>query len=424
MIGLMIAILVVGVVLITAPQFFKSRFSQRIFIFSIAVRFALMILSVEGFFNPPSSDFLQFETDAARIALGLQPLIVTIASSDNFNAFHAALFYLFGASFYLVDAVGLLGFAASVIALGRLIRLLKLTEFEPWILIPFCFLPGSLIYLDYNTREVFQVLFLILMFQGIIQYRITGRIVSLVWATLYGYLFAITHNRYIVVVPAFIAVGIFLPNLGARGSTTFRRILVFPVALILLLIVNGISNSQGFLTTVQDTGLVNYVSDSINVGTALLARTQFPFVLTATDPVSFLLALPIMAVQFLFAPIVPFMVTAPVDVFPAIDTLVRIIYLFGTIRLIRNSAAPPLLRDTAFFLLVSYLVFCGISLLGTINVGTQERHQMKIEWALMVAGAPVIAAMFSARARASWRFAMRRPSRLGRAFQTVPSRRG
>jgi hypothetical protein len=54
------------------------------------------------------------------------------------------------------------------------------------------------------------------------------------------------------------------------------------------------------------------------------------------------------------------------------------------------------------FFLVCYLVFCGVSLLGTLNVGTQQRHQIKIEWTLLLAGAPVVAAMFSRRAAALW----------------------
>ncbi len=413
-VGLLIGMFVVGLALITAPRLFSNVLSRRIFFFSVALRFTLIVLSVEGLLNPPSYDFVEFETAAARIALGMQPLIVNIASSDNFNAFHALFFYLFGASFFLVDAIGLLGFALSVVALARLIRLLKLTAFEPWILLPFCFLPGSLIYLNYNTREVFQVLFLILAFHGIIDYRIGGRILSLAGAVLYGYLFAITHNRYIVVVPALIAIGIFLPNFGRKGGATWRRIMVFPVALVLLLLANGISSSQGFLSTVQDTGLVNYVSDGTYIGGALLARTQFPFVLTATDPLSFLLLLPVTMIQFIFAPIVPFMITAPMDLIPAFDTLIRTVFLLGTLRLIRNPAAPNYLRDTALFLLVSYLVFCGVSLLGTLNVGTQERHQMKIEWVLMLVGAPAVASIFSAKGRLRWRLLRPRLSRIRR----------
>jgi len=419
--GLLLGLAVVLWSFLSAPKYFHSTVPQKIFVLSVVVRFVLICLSVARIFNPPASDLVWFEIDAARIAMGVQPLVLSIASADNFEAFHAALFYVFGASFFLADMVGLAGYALSVIFLARFVRLLKLTEFEPLILLPFCFLPGSLIFLNYNAREVFQVLFLILTMHGLVKYRQDNGILSLGMATLWGYLFAITHNRYIVVVPAIIAIGLFLPKVTQARSATWQRIALFPFAIGLLLIINFVSSGQGFLSDVGDQGLINYVSDLSYRGGDLSARTQFPFLLTSTDPATFLLALPVMMAQFVLAPLIPFIIKAPVDIFPAIDTAVRLLYLYGTVRLIQNAKAPGALRDSALFLLTCYFLFCGISLLGTLNVGTQERHQLKIEWVLLLAGAPVIASIFSRRSGANWRRRLKTRRQVQPVFRIVRS---
>jgi hypothetical protein len=389
--------------MLRAPRYFRSVTAQRIFMLSVALRFVLICLSATRLFNPPSADFAWFEIDAARMAAGENPFVVSIAAANNFELFHALLFRIFGASFFLADAVGLFGFALSVIALSRLIRVLKLEAFEAWILVPFCFLPGSLLYLNYNTREVFQVLFLILTMHSILAYRSTGQFRSLGAAALFGYLFAITHNRYIVVVPALLAIGVLLPSLVHGRIANWRRIAIFPLAVALIVAMNYVSSSQGFQRIVADQGLINYVSDFAYRGASLTARTQFPFLLSTASPGEFLLALPLMAVQFIFAPIIPFMIGAPIDLLPAVDTLVRVLFLYGTVRVVANPRSPAQLRDAALVFLICYVVFCGVSLLGTLNVGTQQRHQVKIEWALMLGGAPVFAAMFSRRAAALWR---------------------
>ena len=421
--GLLLCLLTVIAAFISAPRLFRNPTSRRIFTLSIALRFVLIVLSVTSLFNAPSADLLWFEIGAARISLGDQPLSLSIASADNFEAVQAVFAYLFGPSFYLEDALGLIGFALSVICLRQFIRTLKLEEFEAWILLPFCFMPGSLIYLNYNTREVFQVLFLILTMHSLVRYRLAGGIVQLAKAAVFGYLFAFTHGRYIVVVPALIGVAVLLPNVMKARSTTWNQIFAFPLALLLVLGMNFVSNSQGFLGTVTDTGLVNYVSDLSMRSGDVAARTQFPFLLTSMDTASFVVALPIMFVQFLFAPIIPPLIRDPIDIFPTIDTLVRIMFLFGTLATIWNKRVPGSLRDAATFLLVCYFIFCGVSLLGTLNVGTQQRHQMKIEWVLFLAGAPVIAAMFSAKAKALWRTKFLRVRQIRPVFRTKASRR-
>jgi hypothetical protein len=401
-VGVLLCLSVLMWALLRAPRYFRSVTSQRIFIASVVLRFVLICLSILGLFNPPAADFAWFEIDAARIAMDAQPAQISIAAAGNFEFFHSLFFRVFGASFFLADGLGLLAFACSVVALGRLIRLLKLEAFETWILVPFCFLPGSLLYLNYNTREVFQVLFLILAMHAIVEYRMRGKFRSLIAAALLGYAFAATHNRYIVVVPALLAIGVLLPSLMHGRIATWRRLAIFPLAVALILAMNYVSSSQGFQRLVADQGLINYVSDITYGGASLSARTQFPFLLSTASPSEFLLALPVMAVQFIFAPIFPLMIGSPLDLLPATDALVRVLFLYGTLRVVANTRSPAQLRDAALFFLISYLVFCGVSLLGTLNVGTQQRHQAKIEWVLLLGGAPVVAAMFSRRAAALW----------------------
>lgn len=384
--GLIASATVLAGAFIIGARTFSRRSAFWVFIVGLVLRQALCVLAALGVFNPVVGDIVTFQIKAAQaVGSGDFPRPV-IAGVDNFVIIQAALQTPFGISVMQCYALGLLGFAALVLVLVRFIRSLGLSAYEFRIVAAMTFVPGSLLYLNYNTREVFQVLFLVAMVWLCVEFRRSPRPLYLVLAVVAGYLFASTHNRYLISVPFLMGALLFTPRVGAR-----RRRLSARVATVLLggIIVAGLLvlvGEFGFADRVASEGVQEVARDIAERGSELNARTQFPILLNSADRLDFVWKLPLVFGQFVLAPIVPPMITAPIDFVPALDTVIRCLFLLGSFRLLVDREASAGHRDLALVLICGFAAFCLMSLLGTLNAGTAQRHLMKIEWVLFIAG--------------------------------------
>jgi hypothetical protein len=112
-------------------------------------------------------------------------------------------------------------------------------------------------------------------------------------------------------------------------------------------------------------------------------RTVFPWAL-GSGPSEIVLYSPILLIQFLFAPIVPFMVRSPQDVVALVDTLARVVFLFLTYRAYVRGGRDR--RRMILYLAANYLAFCMIATIGTTTVGTAMRHHLKMFWIVIATG--------------------------------------
>jgi hypothetical protein len=114
---------------------------------------------------------------------------------------------------------------------------------------------------------------------------------------------------------------------------------------------------------------------------------------------------PIVLLQFLVAPLLPFRPDSALDIAAAGDGLIRIALLLLAISRVRRAKGQQKL--VLGFLLGAYLAYCVLLAAGTGNAGTALRHQIKASWLLVIVGGPPFAAWIFGQLPGSRRFAKR-----------------
>jgi hypothetical protein len=221
------------------------------------------------------------------------------------------------------------------------------------------------------------------------QYRRDGTIRSLVKATAALVPFGAIHNGFFLFAPialagAALARIMFAPRqsrrrLGAGGSV--------------VAVVAGILVAAGALYTVvimQEQGRVSRIlGGEIDVERTLTeaarrgSRTALPWAV-GSNPAEIAINSPVLLVQFLLAPVLPFMVRSPQDAVALADTLARLAFLALCYR--AYAAASRDRRRMLLYLLGNYLVFCMIAAVGTSTLGTAMRHNLKVFWIIIAVG--------------------------------------
>jgi hypothetical protein len=105
--------------------------------------------------------------------------------------------------------------------------------------------------------------------------------------------------------------------------------------------------------------------------------------LDASTPWHFIATLPLVLVQYMFAPF-PWQIGSPLDVEAALEGLVRLVLLFTSWRAWRTSTGE--VHSQIGFLLVLFLTMEFLWALGTVNWGTAVRHHVLAYGLLVITG--------------------------------------
>lgn len=339
-------------------------------------------------------DSHEFHLQAVDFAAGLRVLDVSGPSSLFWTYAISLLYTPFGPSEWLGYVANQWIFLAAVLQLGKFADETGVGAHKWKIVVAFALMPASLLNCNFLLRESLQVFLLIFAVRHLEIYRREGASKSLLLAGLAFVPFGAIHNGFFLFSPIAIAGAVVarllsLPRAGQAG----RRSVGFNAAsLVLGSIVLALA--VGLIGSVNEARRLDQIIEGdVDVGESIVragergARTAFLW--TAPPGVeATATSLPILLVQFLYAPIVPFMIQEPEDLVAGLDALARIIFLLASLEYFRRGTATQ--RRSTLFLLWLYLAFCLVAAVGTTTVGTALRHHLKVFWVIIALGAPVL----------------------------------
>lgn len=392
-VSLIVFALAVALPAIAAGPGAVTRSEHLVLLLSTLSRALLCLLSASGVFLPPISDSLDFHIEASAMASGAQALDFSRPSSQVFTGLQSLLYSLFGSSLLLADSVGVLAFAGCGIAFLAIARRLYGSRPIPLALTLFCFAPAGLLYANFNYREPYQTLFLLLSAYFALRYRDKAKLGDLAATGLFLMAFASLHGKFFILAPLILLLTVLLPG-SALGRNALKRLPGVSVAIALTLLFGAwmnLSMSDNEIARAVSTGSVGeYLSDLGGTASAIAARTSMPYFPSGGSSVDLIAVSPLLFVQYMFAPVFPWLVTESQDLVALTDTLVRILAMAACVLAYRRAGRTE--RDALLFLLLFYIAASVVACLGTWTVGTAMRHQIKASWALLIVSAPVLSA--------------------------------
>jgi hypothetical protein len=354
-----------------------------LFVTAVGAHMCVAFLSYNDI-PPPSLDNLSFHLRALSFVYGTFDYELRGPNSFYWSYAIAQIYQVFGDSFILAYIVNQYIFFFLLLQVMKFADEIRMSGTALGAVFLLAFLPSSLLFANLLYREPFQMLCTVVAMRMLERFRQTGSYVWFCAAALPMIPYGIIHNNFFVFGPMMLVMGavgrVFFAPRGAIANpfAKMATLLVAAAALAVTMVYVG--------TALEYTRAGGAIAGDIDLAEGLAtstARTTLPWA-PPPGPVGILLYSPVLLVQFIFAPIMPFMVTSAVDIVPAVDVLFRALMLYGTCRFYRNANGEG--RKLVLFLLMFYFAFCFLSAVGTSTVGTAMRHQLKVFWLLLPMG--------------------------------------
>lgn len=360
---------------------------------AVGSHLALAALSAAQIFLPPLDDTLAFHREAIDYLEGWREVSLGGPSAVQWSLGLSMVYQPFGPSIWLGYVVNQWIYLAAVIQLLKFAEDIGADRHKWKIVLAFSLLPASLLFSNFLLRESFQVLMLLIAVRYLERYRRTGSLKAISIAAIAFVPFGAIHDGFFLFGPialfGALMARVFLASAGRSGARSAGILdVAFGVALLVIAVV--LVNSYGESARVaQLLGGEIDSADSIAAAAERGARTVLPWAL-GSGGADLLITAPIVLLQFVFAPVVPFMVSAPEDTVALADTLLRVVFLLGTLVAFRRADKDT--RRMLLFLVGTYLAFCLVASIGTTTVGTAMRHHLKVFWIIVAIGTPVLLA--------------------------------
>jgi hypothetical protein len=349
------------------------------------------MLSAGGIALRPGADNLHMHLRAVRYAGG--QFFEFAGPSHHLWSYAFSPFYaVLGSSIWVGYAINQWIYVFFLIQLLKFCQEMGVGRYRWVAVLAISLMPSTLLFGNFMLREPFQMLCLVIAVRYMEKYRRFGQPVSLVIVAAAMVPFGAIHSGFFLFAP--IALGgailahLFMPPVGQR----VRRVpggALAGVALGVALLAASVLTIGSYAG--EHKRLEQVVEGNIDVGRAVQAtadrgaRTAFAWQ-PPTSGVAGLVFAPVHLFQFLFAPLVPFMVRQAQDLVAAFDTGMRFLMLFGVVIHYRRSDTNT--KRMILFLVGTYLVFCLMASLGTSTVGTGLRHHLKVFWITIALGLP------------------------------------
>lgn len=317
------------------------------------------------------------------------------------------LYRAFGASRLLGAQTSILAFALAAGTLSAVVDELGVARWRRWILAALGLLPTMVFITSVTLREGFQVLFFVAATLWALRFLRTpspGALLGTV-ASVLG--LALWHKGLLLMVPVIPILAVAWPARSAtprtaprRGSVMGRRLRRLGLAVVSLAMVAGLarvgmriamSGTAGGTEVIKALGearALEYAAKYRTGGIGNRARADYGVTLDLSSPGRLAVSLPLVYVNYLFAPF-PWQVRAAVDFYGAGEAILRLVLAIGALVAIRR--AEPARRSRLLFCLVLFGTMTFVWALGTVNYGTAIRHHLVTNWLLLVLGVPPIA---------------------------------
>ena len=303
-----------------------------------------------------------------------------------FNTYTHFLGYVYrylGTSLFLGNAVSVLGVALSCLLFAKVLRLTGVTR-RAGVLLLFGLLPSGVMFMSVTLREPFQQLFVLLALYAMLRMRGDARWFLVVLVAAVG--MALSHQGLGLYAGFFIASILTWTAGGAlRRGSWFRFVGTLVVAAGVLVVSTQIPAGKGALEAFQQGQSFEYADSYRRLGESIESRTTYGLQLDASSPVGLVRTLPIVFLEYMFAPL-PWQVGSTLDLEALFESLLRLMLIVaGVVRWRRARGAE---RSQLSLLLGLYFGMEFLWSLGTINWGTAIRHHLPGYAILVVIGGP------------------------------------
>ncbi|GLC27477.1 hypothetical protein [Roseisolibacter agri] len=314
------------------------------------------------------------------------------------------LYRAFGASRLLGAETSILAFALAAGTVSALADELSVARWRRWILAGFGLLPTMLFITSVTLRESLQILFFVVSTYWAVRYVRTHSPFALV-ATVGSVLaLALWHKGLMLMVPLVPILAVAWPSPGAArrptGSAAARRLKRIGLAAVAVAMVGGLaqvgmrilkSGTVGGMEVVSALGedrALQYAAKYRSGGIGNRARADYGVTLDVSSPGRLAVSLPLVYVNYLFAPF-PWQIRAAVDLYGAAEAFGRLVLALGAI--VGVARAGPERRAPMLLCLVLFGAMTFVWALGTVNYGTAIRHHLVTNWLLLLLGVPTVA---------------------------------
>jgi hypothetical protein len=336
------------------------------------------------------SDNLMFHLGAVRFAQG--EAYEFTGPTHHLWSYAISQFYaVLGNSIWVGYAINQWIYVFFLIQLLKFCEEMGIGRYRWLAVLAISFMPSSLLYGNFMWREPFQMLCMVIIVRYMERYRRFGQSLSLGVIAAAMVPFGAIHSGFFLFAP--VALGgpilarLLMPPVGQRvrrlpgGALAGVAIGVALLAVSVMTIGSYGEHRRVGQVVEGDIDVAQRIQTVADGG----GRTAFAW----QPPVSGFAGLvyaPVHLFQFLFAPLVPFMVHQAEDLVAAFDTGMRFLMLFGVVIHYRRSDRNT--KRMILFLVATYLVFCLMASLGTSTVGTAMRHHLKVYWITIALGLP------------------------------------
>ncbi len=373
--------------LMAFPEF---RRDGRLALVGVVVLTAHHLIAVANAFlgtvTGADADAVVFHQRALEIAAGAN-LDDVLGGGTVLYTHSLAFFYrLFGSSLFLGEELSVLAFTLSCVILVRLCDLTGAARFRAGALLLFGLSLSGLIFLSITLRESWQVLFVFLSAYWALRVRSRMSGTNLAFLLFSALGLGLLHEGlppyaiFLVIFSLYWGVGA-----GRPSDILWKRTLLLALAAVLLVALAASVRQLGGASAALASGKALEYAQNYRLNSVQDARAAYGIMLDASTPLRFASTLPLVLVQYMFAPF-PWQIGSSLDIEALLEGWVRLALLVTSWRAWRLSIGEA--RSRIGFLFVLFLTMEFLWALGTINWGTAVRHHLLAYGFLVLTGGP------------------------------------
>jgi hypothetical protein len=355
-----------------------------------AIWFCMVLHHAVAYFNVYLPDASAFHGEGVAFAGLSEPEwefytgTGTISGSAVYIQFLGSFYRVIGSSHFFGRELSVLAFVLSCVVLVKLADFLDMRRFRVGIVLLFGLLPSAMVFMSSTLREPWQALFFLLSVYLAMRIWKNPGILNVSFLLISVSCLALTHHGLAKFAMYLIAISVYWGISGRKKSVRWARHLRFLFAGLVVACVIILAQKMELYMTLGEA-----VDAGAHLRLALSAytdvRTNFNFILDASSMLGIVTTIPMVFVEYMFAPF-PWQVGYAKDVLALLESMLRFVLLFFAVSSWFRSSGE--VRSCYGFLLIAILGLELVWALGTANWGTAIRHHVPGYGVIVLLGAP------------------------------------
>ena len=289
----------------------------------------------------------------------------------------------FGASLIFGVELSILAFILSCVVLVKLVDLLDIRRFRVGIILFFGLLPSAVFFRSLTLCESWQALFFLSFVYWAIRLKKRPGILAFLSLIMSAFCLAVLHAALIYYAIYLIIFIVYWVIYCRKKNVYWVKLVRFLFAGLLVASIIMLAQKMGWFVTVGHA--LGGVDDFRRAAVTVQSRTTYGVMLDTSSVLGFVKTIPMIFVQYMFAPFLWRAETA-FDFHAMLESMLRFLLLFFAFSSWCRSSGE--VRSRYGFLLIAVLGIEVMWALGTVNWGTAIRHRVPGYGVIVLLGAP------------------------------------